>query len=99
MIKKYKNLKRKAEKNNQRTKKRKDENVIFVKKVPLHPRERLVKTAKNNTKQTILLDVSRVDEETIVDKIIENLPSTNDGFYIIHEPRTNSFSLRHEDGK
>lgn len=67
--------------------------------MPLHPRERLVKTAKNNTKQTILLDVSRVDEETIVDKIIENLTSTNDGFYIIHEPRTNSFSLRHEDGK
>ena len=73
--------------------------MIFVKKVPLHPRERLVKTARNNTKQTILLDVSRVDEETIVDKIIENLPSTNDGFYIIHEPGTNSFSLRHEDGK
>ena len=49
--------------------------------------------------KTILFDVSRVDEEKIMDKIIENLPSTNDDFYIIHEPGTNSFSLRREDGK
>ena len=47
----------------------------------------------------ILFDTSRVDEETIMDKITENLPSTNDEFYIIHEPETNSFSLRREDGK
>ena len=65
----------------------------------LHPRERLAKTARKNTKQTILFHVSRVDEETIVYKIIENLLSTNDGFYIIQESGTNSFSLRHEDGK
>ena len=49
--------------------------------------------------KTILFNVSRVDEEIIMDKIIKNLPSTNDEFYIIHEPGTNSFSLRHEDGK
>ena len=49
--------------------------------------------------KTILFNVSRVDEEKIMDKIIKNLPSTNDEFYIIHEPGTNSFSLRHEDGK
>ena len=42
--------------------------------------------------KTILCDVSRVDEETIMDKIIENLPSTNDEFYITHEPETSSFS-------
>ena len=65
----------------------------------LHPRERLAKIARKITKQTILFHVSRVDEETIVYKIIENLPSTNDGYYIIHELGTNSFSLRHEDGK
>ena len=47
----------------------------------------------------ILFDTSRVDEETIMDKIIENLPSTNDEFYIIHEPETKSFSLRRQDGK
>ena len=49
--------------------------------------------------KTILFDVSRVDEEKIMHKIIENLPSTNDDFYIIHEPGTNSFSLRRQDGK
>ena len=49
--------------------------------------------------KTILFNVSRVDEEKIMGKIIKNLPSTNDEFYIIHEPGTNSFSLRHEDGK
>ena len=49
--------------------------------------------------KTILFDVSRVDEGKIMDKIIENLPSTNDDFYIVHKPFTNSFSLRHEDGK
>ena len=49
--------------------------------------------------KTILFDVSRVDEEKIMDKIIENLPFTNDDFYIIHEPGANSFSLRRGDGK
>ena len=49
--------------------------------------------------KTIFFDVSRFDEEKTMDKLIENLPSTNDGFYIIHEPGTNSFSLRCEDGK
>ena len=36
--------------------------------------------------KTILFDVSRVDEEKIMYKITENLPSSNDEFYIIHEP-------------
>ena len=49
--------------------------------------------------KTILFDVSRVDEEKIMDKIIENLHSTNDYFYIIQEPGANSFSLRRADGK
>ena len=55
---------------------------------------------KNSTKKKkILFDVSRVNEEKTMDKIIENLPSTTDDFYIIHETDTNAFSLRHEDGK
>ena len=49
--------------------------------------------------KTIILDVSRVDEEKVMEKIIENLPSTNDDFYIIHEPGTNSFPLRRAYGK
>ena len=44
--------------------------------------------------KTILFDVSRVDEEKTMDKIIGNLPSTYDDFDIIHESGTNSFSLR-----
>ena len=34
-----------------------------------------------------------------MDKIIENVPTDNDEFYVVHEPGTNSFSLRREDGK
>ena len=49
--------------------------------------------------KTILFDVLRVDEEKIMCKIIENLPSTDDDFYVIEEPDTDSFSLRLEDGK
>ena len=49
--------------------------------------------------KTIHFDVFRVDEEKIMDKIIENLPSTNSELYIIPEPGTNSFSLRRKDGK
>ena len=41
--------------------------------------------------KTMPFDVSRVDKEKIMDKTIENWPSTNDEFYIIHEPPTNSF--------
>ena len=37
----------------------------------------------------ILFDTSRVGEETKMDKTIENLPSTNNEFYIIHELGTN----------
>ena len=32
-------------------------------------------------------------------KITENLPSTDDDFYVTEEPSTDSFSLRREDGK
>ena len=34
-----------------------------------------------------------------MNKTIEDLPTYNDEFYIVHEPGTNSFSLRREDGK
>ena len=54
---------------------------------------------ENILNKTILFDASRVHEETIINKIIENLPSTNDEFYIIYEPGANTFSLRREDRK
>ena len=92
-----------------------DDDVLFVKQVPTHLRDRQKRKSKKLTHQkmagkfsfspeklsnkTILFNVSRVNKEKIMDKVIENLPSTNDDFYIIHKRGTNSFSLRREDGK
>ena len=113
--------------------KKNDDDVVFVKQLPINPRDRQKRKTKKLTHpknrmknkelqiagdnvsaittgkcsfsperlfdKTILFDASSVDEEKIMDKIIENRPSTNDDFYIIHEPGTNLFSLRREDGK
>ena len=49
--------------------------------------------------KTILFDVSKINEERIIDKIIENLPADNEELYIAHKPDSNSFSLKHEDGQ
>ena len=49
--------------------------------------------------KTVLFDTSKVSEEKVVDKILEGLPADNNDIYWIHEPRTNSFSLRREDGR
>ena len=46
----------------------------------------------------MLFDTSKIDEEKIIDRILENIPGDNDGIYLIHEPGTNAFSLRREDG-
>ena len=49
--------------------------------------------------KTILFDVSKINQERIIDKIIENLPADNDELYIAHKSGSNSFSLKREDGK
>ena len=49
--------------------------------------------------KTILFNVSKINEERIIDKIIENLPVDNHELYIAHEPGSNSFSLKREDGE
>ena len=54
---------------------------------------------ENFLNKTMLFDVSKVNEEKIMDKIIENLLTDNDEFHFVHEPDTNSFSLRREDEK
>ena len=111
----------------------KNDDVIFVKQVPLHPRDRLKKktktlkhprdrlkekelqVARDNVSalvegkfsfspekflnKTVLFNVSKVIQKKIIDKIIENLPADNDELYVVHEPGTNAFSLRREDGK
>ena len=46
----------------------------------------------------MLFDPSKVDEEKIIDRILENIPGDVNDIYLIHEPGTNAFSLRHEDG-
>ena len=48
--------------------------------------------------KTVLFDISKVNEGKIINRIIENLPKDNDELYIVHEPGSNAFSLRHEDG-
>ena len=48
--------------------------------------------------KTVLFDTSKIDEEKIIDRILENIPGDNDDIYLIHEPGTNAFSLRREDG-
>ena len=40
----------------------------------------------------------KVNEEQITDRILKNIRDNNDDIYLIHEPSTNSFSLRCEDG-
>ena len=47
----------------------------------------------------VLFDVSKVNEEKVIDKRIEILPADNDELYVVHEPGTNTFSLRREDEK
>ena len=45
----------------------------------------------------MLFDTSKIDEEKIIDRILENIPGDNDDIYLIHEPGTNAFLLRRED--
>ena len=46
----------------------------------------------------MLFGTSKMDEEKIIDRILENNPGDNDDIYLIREPGTNAFSLRREDG-
>ena len=48
--------------------------------------------------KTVLFDPSKIDEEKIIDRILENIPDDNGNSYLIHEPGTNAFLLRREDG-
>ena len=50
----------------------------------------------------LIFDISMVDQEIIMDKIIEDLIDPyleNDEYWIEHEPGSNYFTLRLEDGK
>ena len=41
--------------------------------------------------KTVLFDVSKIDKERIIDKIIKNFPADNGELYIAHEPGSNHF--------
>ena len=50
----------------------------------------------------LIFDISMVDEEIIMDKIIEDLNDPylkSDKYWTEHEPRSNYFTLRLEDGR
>ena len=49
--------------------------------------------------KTILFDTSPMDEEKVMDKILEDFPADSNELYVLHEPGTNAFTLKHEDGK
>ena len=57
---------------------------------------------KTMLNKRLIFDTTIVDKVTIMDKIIEGLNDTyldNDKYWIEHEPGSNYFTLRVEDGR
>ena len=57
---------------------------------------------KTMLNKRLIFDTTIVDKETIMDKITEGLNDTyldNDKYWIEHEPGSNYFTLRLEDGR
>ena len=48
---------------------------------------------------TILFETSCIDEEELIDKTLEALPAGNNELHVLYEPGSNTFNLKHEDGK
>ena len=97
----------------------KNDDVIFVEQVPLHPRDMLNKKTKilkhpRDRRKGKGLQVTRYNVSAIAEKTFSFLPeksltkvvpfdvskvNEDDEFYVVHEPGTNTFSLRREDEK
>ena len=97
----------------------KNDDVIFVEQVPLHPRDMLNKKTKilKHPRDRLKgkgLQVTRYNVSAIAEKTFSFLPeksltkvvpfdvskvNEDDEFYVVHEPGTNTFSLRREDEK
>ena len=55
---------------------------------------------KNILNKTLISDTSKIDEKIIRDSIIEGISNKyNDEFYIKHQPGSNYFTLRRENGR
>ena len=87
-------------------KKDKDNNILFFKKRPQHPCDRLEqKTKKLEFDTEILTEVSFINTYILLDKkeslssekkighIIRNLPGGNNRYYIEHEEGSNTFKI------
>ena len=61
--------------------------------------EKFVFDSKEILNKTLLFDTSEIDEELVMDKIRQALPPDNDQFYIEYPERSNSFTLKREDGR
>ena len=65
--------------------------------------KQLIITHQKNTlekilNKTLLFDTLLIDEEKIFDKIIESLAAENDDIYTEHEPGTDMFVVKRENG-
>ena len=62
----------------------------------------LISVRKKILNKRLIFDILDIDEETVFDKIIEGLNDPylqNDKYWIQHEPGSNYFALRLEDGR
>ena len=73
---------------------------------PIHPcdkkKRQVLQIAAENAGILLkgkIYDTSRINEVKIMDRILEALPANNDGLYVLHEPGTNTFTLKRENGK
>ena len=57
-------------------------------------------SSKNILNKTLIFDTSKIDQEIIMDRITDAInDKNNDEFYIKHQPGSNYFALRKENGR
>ena len=57
-------------------------------------------SSKNILNKKLIFDTSKIDQEIIMDRITDAInDKNNDEFYINHQPGSNYFALRKENGR
>ena len=57
-------------------------------------------SSKNILNKKLIFDTSKIDQEIIMDRITDAInDKNNDEFYIKHQPGSNYFALRKENGR